>query len=168
MCTRRAIALTLAALALFSLAAACSSSTKATPEFTKGMTVFLTPSAGPAPVLPSSFVNCVNAKLSPSDRAEVVKVTAPSKAAFLPDSTSVRLTRSANQCDATLTNQLIETSVFSGAPASISAAEKSCATAKIIANLTSLDDTALKGTKSSPVSDALTRAMKACGVNSGG
>ena len=132
--TRRSIALLLALASVVAVvAAACSSSPKATPEYSKGVTVFFTPDGGKAPVLPASFVNCTYGKVTAADRAAMSKVTSSSSASDLPDATGVRLTRAANQCDATLTNQLIETSVFTGAPASISASQKSCATTKIIA-----------------------------------
>ena len=105
-------------------------------------------------MLPASFVNCTYGKVTDADRTAMGKVTSSSSVNDLPDAAGVRLTRAADQCDATLTNQLIETSVFTGAPASISAAQKSCATTKIIAAIAALDDTKLKGTSSSEVSNA--------------
>jgi hypothetical protein len=166
--TRKSLAVTLVLFTVVGLSAACSSSAKATPDYSKGVTVFFTPGGGKAPVLPASFVNCVYGKASASDRTEMAKVTSNSKTSSLPDAVSVRLTRAADQCDATLTNQLIETAVFTGAPASISAAQKSCATGKIISTLTGLDDAKLKGANSSSVSSALTSAAKSCGINEAG
>src|SRR5450755_4316372 len=110
--TRKSLAVALVLFTVVGLAAAASSSAKATPEYSKGATLFFTPNGGKAPVLPASFVNCVYAKASASDRTEVAKVTSSSKTSSLPDAVSVRVTRSANQCDATLANQLIETAVF--------------------------------------------------------
>jgi hypothetical protein len=164
----RSIALLLIAFAIFGLAVACSSSSaKATPEFTKGVTVFFTPDGAKAPVVPTSFMNCVYGKVTPSDRTAMGKVTSSSTVSSMSDATGVRLTRAANQCDATLTNQLIEASVFAGAPSSISATEKTCATGKIISTLSSLDDSKLKGSNTSTVSSALSSAAKACGISGG-
>ncbi len=96
------------------------------------------------------------------------KLTSSSAVSDLPDSTAVRLIRAADQCDASLTNQLMERSVFTGAPASVSAAQKSCATTKIVAAIAALDDTKLKGTNSSEVSNVAANAAKACGISTGG
>ena len=149
-------------------AACSSSSSKATPSFTKGVTVFFTPGGAHAPALPASFVNCVYAKLPSGDRSTIASLTATSDVAKLSDASGVRLTRAADQCDASLTNQLIEASAFAGAPASISAAQKTCATGKIISSLAALDDAKLKGSNTSTVQSAVQSALKSCGVSLSG
>jgi hypothetical protein len=170
--TRRPIALlpAVAVAALMAIAApACSSSSStASPTFTKGVTVFFTADGGHAPKLPSSFVNCVSGKLPAGDRTTIGTLTSSSDSAKLPDAAGVRLTRAADQCDANLTNQLIEASAFAGAPSSISAAQKTCATGKIISGLAGLDDSKLKGSNTNTVQTAVQNALKACGVSLGG
>ncbi len=164
----RALTVAVTLLAVVSMAAACSSSPKATPPYTKGLTVFFTPDQAKAPTLPPSFANCTYAKLSAADRTQTEKVVSASALASLPDAVGVRLTRAANTCDPNLTNQLIEVSVFTGAPASISAAQKSCATGKIISAIIGIDDTKLTGNNSSEVSTATQTAVKACGISTSG
>jgi hypothetical protein len=157
-----------AALMAIAAPACSSSSTTASADFTKGVTVFFTPAGGQAPKLPSSFVNCVYAKLPAGDRTTIGTLTSTSDSAKLGDASGVRLTRAADQCDASLTNQLIEASAFAGAPSSISAAQKTCATGKIISSLAALDDSKLKGSNTNTVQDAVKTALKGCGVSLGG
>jgi hypothetical protein len=174
--TRRPIPLAFVALTLLVIgglaAAACSSSSSSsssTPAgFTKGVTAFFTPEDGKAPSLPASFVDCIYAKVPAGDRTSVSKLTASSSSDSLADASGVRLTRAANQCDAALTKTLIETSAFAGAPASITASQKSCATTKIISTLSGLDDSKLSGSNTSTVQTAVQKALTSCGVSLNG
>ncbi len=165
----RSLATGLLGLALFTLlASACSSSPKATPEFSKGLTYIYTPSQGQAPVLPATYTNCIYGKATPADRTSVGKITSQADSDNEPDAVSVRITRASNACDATLTQQLIETAIFTGAPSSISASQKSCATTKAIAALDALDDSKLSGSNSQTVKDTLNKAVSSCGISLGG
>ncbi len=157
------------ALALLVVAAACSSSgSSATPSFSKGLTVFYTADGAHAPVLPAKFVNCVYGKIPAGDRTSVGKLTASSSTSALLDAAGVRVTRASDQCDANLTNQLIEASAFAGAPSTISASQKSCATSKIISSLSAIDDSKLTGSNTSTVSNAVQAAEKSCGIATSG
>jgi hypothetical protein len=147
------------------LAAACSSSApKASSSFDKGLTLFYTPSGAQAPTIPSSFSGCVYGKSTAADRAVLSKVTSQNDLNDMADAVGVRITRSSNACDASLTAQLVEAEAFAGAPSSISASEKSCITTKAIDAIVAIDDTKLSGSNSKTVQDAVTNAAKACGV----
>jgi hypothetical protein len=166
----RTLGTTVAVLvAVTALTTACSkSSPKATPEYGKGLVVFYTPGTATAPTLPASFSNCVYGKASASDRATLGKVTSQDDVGNLADAVGVRTIRNSHNCDANLTEQLVQAEIFAGAPASISASQKSCTTTKVIDSINAIDDTKLTGTNTKAVQSAAQNAAKACGIQASG
>lgn len=157
--------LMLATVGLTVLASACSSSSpKATPEFSKGVATFYTPDGAQAPTIPATMTNCLYGKASAADRAALSKATTADEEAKLADAVAVRLIRTSNQCDDSLTQQLVQAEIFTGAATTISATQRSCTTSKVISSISSIDDTSLHGSNTKTVQDATTKAAADCGV----
>jgi hypothetical protein len=158
-----------ATLAMTACSSSSSSSSSNTPpaDFAKGTTVFFTPEGGKGPALPDSFVSCIYGKTTAGDRTTVAKLKSTSDTDNLEDAVGVRMTRNAHACDAALTQTVLEAAIFSGAPASVTAAQRTCVAKNAISAISGLDDTKLTGSNSSTVQSVVTKAITSCGVKTG-